>query len=236
MRTPHKRAVGFFKEAFSSALIAPIIFIFIYGGIFFLIRGSAPTPHELTEHFASLYSRYGYEIIFFGSMLEGLVLINFVVPGATAVILGAIFARTGQVDLNLVILAASCGAIVGYTMDYFLGRFGFGKIIDRFGFSSALNRAKVQIDRSAIKTFSLGFIHPNLGSLTALAAGTLKMAFKKFFPKMAVITFAWFTIWGISIFILGEIFLELISRYFFVVIFLTLIFWMGSLLVDSKKR
>lgn len=201
-----------------------------------MIRGSAPTPHQLIEHFASLYKRYGYEIIFFGSMLEALVLINFVVPGATAVILGAIFARTGQVNLTIAIVTAASGAMIGYLMDYFLGYFGFGQITDKFGFGSALNKAKLQIEKAAVKTFILGFIHPNLGSLTALASGTLKMDLRKFFPPMLVITFGWFTIWGVTIFIFGKVFLEIISRYFFVVVFITLAAWVGSLLVSGKKK
>lgn len=235
MSKMRKFATSFAKAAFSSALIIPILFLVFYSLIFFVIRGAAPTPQELVNHFASLYARYGYEIIFFGSMFEALVLINFVVPGATAVILGAVFAKTGQVNLAIAILAAASGASIGYVIDYFLGAYGFGQIIEKLGYTSALEKVRTQIEKSALRAFLIGFIHPNLGCLTSLASGTLNLSFKKFALLMLITTFIWYTIWGVLIFILGEVFLEVISKYLFFVVFATIAIWILVILINKKR-
>lgn len=236
MQRLQRFAANFAKAAFSSALIIPILFLVFYSVIFFIIRGAAPTPQELIQHFASLYARYGYEIIFFGSLFEALVLINFVVPGATAVILGAVFAKTGQVNLSIAILAAASGASIGYVIDYFLGAYGFGQIIEKLGYTQALEKVRSQIEKSAPRAFLIGFIHPNLGCLTSLASGTINMAFKKFALLMLITTFIWYTVWGTLIFLLGEVFLEAISRYLFWVVFITIAIWILVILINKRSK
>src|SRR6185369_4016997 len=83
-------------------LILPIGLLLTYIVFLVVARRVVPTSDELVLVFQDLYSRYGYEIIFVSALLEGLVLINLFVPGMVALALGAIFARTGQIDLTLV--------------------------------------------------------------------------------------------------------------------------------------
>lgn len=204
------RVLGIF---FSSALITPLILISIYVVILFLIKGTALTPEQIITHFASLYARYGYEIIFLGALLEALVVINFFVPGVTIVVLGAVFARSGQVHLTYGILSAIAGATLGFIIDFFLGYFGFYHIINKLGYASALTKAKKQLERSSVRTFALGFIHPNIGSFVSTAAGITRMNFGNFFVLTICSTTAWLSFWGMLVFAFGRVFLAILTKY-----------------------
>lgn len=220
---------------FSSALIAPLFLIVVYIAILFILKGSALTPSAVVEHFASLYERYGYEIIFMGAFLESLVVINFFVPGATIVVLGAVFASSGYVDLTYAVISAATGSILGFTIDYLLGYFGFSGIINRFGYGATLKKAKKQLDDSSVRTFALGFIHPNIGSFISAAAGTIGMKFVNFFILALFSTLTWSSIWGLVIFAFGDIFLKILTRYTPLLVILILSIWVLLALYQKNQ-
>lgn len=226
---------NYLRRVFTTALIAPIILISIYTGFLFFLRGAIPSSAEIISHFAALYERFGYEIIFLGALLESLIVINFFVPGALTVALGAIFARSGQLDLAIAVLVASSAAMIGFIIDFILGYFGFGEIIKKLGYSSALQKVKRQIEKSGIKSFSLGFIHPNIGSLVSLAAGTLKIRFSTFVVLGFLSTIAWVSFWGLLIFSFGDIFLLILTRYVYVVVLLVLSVWILTIIYGRSK-
>jgi len=221
---------------FSSALIAPLVLITVYLGVLFLIKGTTLTPDQVISHFASLYSRYGYEIIFAGALMEALVVINFFVPGITIVVLGAVFARSGQVHLTYGILAAAVGSIVGFMIDFALGYFGFYHIVNRLGYGLALTKAKGQIDKSAVRTFALGFIHPDIGSFIATAAGILRMNFVNFLVLTTFSTLAWVSFWGLLVFAFGRVFLTILTKYTLVLVILVFSVWVLLTIYENSKE
>ena len=209
----------------TTELLVPVLLIALYVAFLVALRGVLPEPEELISTLSSLYARFGYEIIFIGAMLEALVLVNFFLPGITALALGAVFARAGQLDLTFAVLVASMGAILGYLVDFILGYYGFGRIIKRMGYLNPNGRIYQQLERNRIRSSILGFIHPNLGSFLALTAGTLKLNFFKFFFLASISTLAWVTIWGILVFALGEIFLTILTKYFILILLLVISIW-----------
>lgn len=227
-----KKVLGVF---FSSALIAPLILIAVYIAVLFLIRGTTLTPAQVIAHFGSLYERYGYEIIFTGALVEALAVINFFVPGVTIVVLGAVFASSGQVDLTYAILAATAGSLLGFTIDYLLGYFGFSEIIKKLGYTPALQKAKSQLGKSAVKSMALGFIHPNIASFVSLAAGVTKMEMSTFVVLGFFATLAWTSIWGILVFSFGQVFLTILTKYTTVLVILVISLWALLTLYERKK-
>lgn len=216
------------------SLILPIVVISFYIAFLIIIRQSLPSSKDFVSQLSSLYGRYGYEIVFLGSMLEALVVINFFAPGAVAMGLGAVFARSGQLDLTLAILAAVLGAIIGYTLDFILGLWGFSAFLEKSDFGKALGKVRNRLEKSKMRSLSLGFIHPNIGSFGALAAGTLKMHFIKFLPVAAFSTIFWYSLWGILVFVLGEVFLIILTKYAFLLILLALSVWILKILFNKK--
>lgn len=194
-----------------------------------------PGSKDFTSYLSSLYGRYGYEIVFLASILEALVVINFFAPGAVAMGLGAVFARSGQMDLTLAILVATAGAIIGYALDFMLGLWGFSAILEKSDFGKGLDKIKSRLEKSRMRSLSLGFIHPNIGSLLSLAAGTLKMHFMQFLILALLSTLVWYGLWGILVFAFGEVFLVILTRYVFLLILLALSIWILSV-VYGKRR
>ena len=220
----------------STELIIPVVLTVLYVGFLIAFRGSIPTSEELISHLAGLYERFGYEVIFIGAMLEALVVINLFVPGSVAVAFGAIFARSGQVDLTWAVLAAALGAIVGYTLDFILGYFGFGRIVKRLDYGGVLAKISRQVEKNDVTTFILGFIHPNIGSFISFAAGTLRTSFITFLILSILCTFAWVSFWAILVFALGDVFLIILTKYIWVVVLLVLSIWLLSSLYGRAKE
>lgn len=224
-----------FKLIFSSSLFIPITLVVSYVSVLFYFRGSIPTIAEIMSHFAQLYQSYGYEIIFVGALLEALILVNFFIPGATAVALGAIFARSGHIDLSLVITCAVLGGMFGYTLDFILGYFGFGEIIKKLGYGKFLDKARNQIQHASARTFGLGFIHPNIASFLSLAAGTSKIKLLDFLVPSFLATIAWVSIWGLLIYALGEIFLTILTRYTAILAITIVSIWVLFTFYERRK-
>lgn len=231
-----KKLLDLLKLSISLETLVPLIVIISYVLLLIILRGALPTPNELISHAASLYERFGYEVIFTGAALEAMVLINLVVPGITAVALGAVFARSGQTDLAYVIAAASLGAMLGYILDFFLGYFGFGKILKKIGQESVLNKARQNLEKSGIKSFGLGFVHPDVGSFMALAAGTLRMKFIEFMILSVLSTVFWVSFWGLVIFALGDIFLIVLTKYFSILVVMLISAWILINIHSKIKR
>lgn len=216
--------------------IFPTLCIIIYVVFLILIKRSYPTSEEFLNNISSFYGRFGYEIIFLGSMLEALILINLFVPGVVALGLGAVFARAGELDLTVGIILAVSGALLGYVLDFALGFFGFFEIVKELGWNKALEKVRVELQKSTVRSFSLGFIHPNIGAIVSVASGTLRMNFVKFLSLSFLSTLAWYSLWGILGFALGEVFLTLFTKYAFIIMFFILSVWVLTILYGRWSR
>ena len=74
--------------------------------------------HHPHPHLAALIEQYGYIVTFFGTVLEG----------ELVVVLSAMAAHMGYLSLPLVILVSTLGAVTGDTLFFFLGR-NYGRVI-----------------------------------------------------------------------------------------------------------
>lgn len=221
---------------FSTDLLAPLALVVFYVIFLIIIKGVVPSSEEIIANAQSLYSRYGYELIFFGALFESLVLVNLLAPGSLAIGLGAVFARVGVLDLTTAVLSAILGAVLAVIIDYYLGYFGFSKVLTRFGLGKILLNAKQRLEKDPIKSFSLGFIHPNVGAIVSLAAGASKIKFKYFLGLATVSTAAWLSFWGILIYILGEVFLKILTKYFPLLAILFICIWVLSILYSKRRK
>ena len=79
--------------------------------------------HALVEWLGGLYSQYGYLIVFLGSLGENTAFVGLILPGGTLALLGAFYARAGTLHIGWVIFFAWIGTVLGYHVDYLIGRF-----------------------------------------------------------------------------------------------------------------
>ena len=83
--------------------------------------------HALIEWLGGLYSQYGYLIVFLGSLGENTAFVGLILPGGTLALLGAFYARAGTLNIGWVIFFAWIGTVLGYHVDYLVGRFLLGR-------------------------------------------------------------------------------------------------------------
>src|SRR5437588_11329253 len=96
--------------------------------------------NEWIERLGEFYNDYGYLTVFLGTLGENTALLGLLLPGNSLALLGAVYARLGTLNLGWVILLATLGTILGYHIDYFLGRFVLARVATRW--STRKNRAK----------------------------------------------------------------------------------------------
>lgn len=203
----------FIQMIVGSDLILPAFLLIAYAVFLFIIRGILPTSEELLTLFSKYYATYGYEILFVAALLESLVLINLFAPGQVALALGIVFSRTGETQLPLVILAVSCGVIVGFIIDYLVGYYGFGDVLKHFGQGSVFDKAKKELKKNGGRSIFISFINPNLGAYMSLAAGASKLEITVFgFIALFSILF-WVIAWSLLVYALGDVVLVIIKKY-----------------------
>ena len=188
---------------------------------------------QIINFLSGAYGNFGYEIVAVASMLEALILVNFFTPGVLAIALGAVFAES-RVDLSLAIISGAAGAILGYTIDFALGRFGFASLLEKMGYKRFIEVVKSKVENFDWKTQSLGFIHPNIAGPMSFAAGILRWDFKKFIALASLSTLIWYILWGLLIFALGDVFLTIFSKYVFLLFVLVGAIWILVLFFGRK--
>ena len=216
----------FLSLIFSTSLLPPLIFLGLYIVILVFLYGALPSPDEIVDHLQNLYGRFGYEIIFLGALLEGALLIDLFVPGASIVIFGAVFARTGVIEFPLYLLSAFLGFTTGFFIDYLLGYFGFSNLFKKLGMGQELERAKEKLKKMGGKAFLLGYFHPDVATLFVTAAGIIRLPLREFFIYNFLAGSFWLIFWSTIAYFFGEALIDLIRRFFIAVLIGSSAIWL----------
>ena len=106
-----------------------------------------------------------------------------VVPSETSVILAGVIAGTGDLVLVLVILFAGAGAVLGDNVSYWIGRTAGPWVVERFFKGERRKRidwAEKQIEERGPYLIVVGRFIPGGRTAITLAAGLLRMSWRKF--------------------------------------------------------
>lgn len=222
----------FTQMVIGSDIILPAFLLIAYAVFLFFIRGILPTSEELVNLFSKYYATYGYEILFVAALLESLVLINLFAPGQVALALGIVFARTGETELPLVMLAVISGIVIGFTVDYLVGYYGFSDLLKRFGQGGVFDKAKQELKKNGGRSIFISFINPNLGAYMSLAAGASRLEITMFGLISLFSICFWVISWSLLIYALGDMVLVIIKKY---TLLLSMIF-IGILIVSLTYK
>src|SRR3989344_435420 len=222
-----------FKEKIPETLgiALPLIFYFIF---FIFVKGRIPDAETFLEFIKDLYKTYGYYLVFFGALLEGMFLVGLYVPGSVTGLLGASLSKTGVVQYPIVLVLAAFGLVIAYSINYLLGRYGWYHVMARLGFGKGLNVAKDKLEKHQAKTIFLGYIHPGSASFLSTAAGILKIPFKRFIILSFLAQSLWGILWGSLAYFLGLPMVEFILKYFVFVLPTILAIWVVRKIVIKK--
>jgi membrane protein DedA with SNARE-associated domain len=159
--------------------------------------------HELTQ----LISQYGYWVVM---LFVGVESIGIPVPGETMLLAAAIYAgTTHNLDISLVIAAASVGAVIGDNIGYWFGReFGY-ELVLRFGRYIHLDQRKMKLGmylflKHGGKVVFFGRFVAVLRAFAALLAGINQMDWRRFLVANVAGGVTWAMIIGLAGYNLGK--------------------------------
>lgn len=221
------------KKVFSS-FILPVSILIIILSILVWIGMSLPSQDHIMRVVQELYHQFGYLIVFCAGMVEATFLVGMYLPGSTAVLLGAVMARLGSVSLPFIILFGTGGMLLGYSLNYVLGRYGWYHVLLRFGMEQPLKKAEQKLATYGSKVFLVGYLAPNGGAFLSTAAGIGKMPYQKFIALSLLSQLLWSTLWGVLAYLFGAAFIEVFFTYTAVIIYLIFGTWLLRLFVRKK--
>lgn len=150
---------------------------------------------------------WGYWVVLVAVMIETM---GVPFPGETALLAAAIYAGTGRpLSIELVILAAAIGAILGDNFGYSVGRFGGYPLVRRvmrvFRIpASALDGGQAYFARHGDKTVFIGRFVSILRVAVAFLAGVNRMPWRRFLVWNALGGITWAITFGMLGYTLGR--------------------------------
>jgi membrane protein DedA with SNARE-associated domain len=122
------------------------------------------------------------------------------VPGETILILGAVYAGTGRLNIVLVALLGFCGAVVGDNIGFAIGHFGGRRLVERYGryiflTPERLDKTTAFFERHGGKIIVIARFIEGLRQANGIIAGTTGMHWARFLLFNAIGAALWVAVW-----------------------------------------
>lgn len=177
-------------------LAMPLFFGILFGSLFVIWKVfNLPSNEELIKIATVWFDRYGLPIVFLSSIVEGVLLVGNYFPGVFVIFLGVILASTISQAMKVVI-AATLGLFISHIFNYALGKYGWYKLLVKFGMKGAVEQARKRLVKRGPIAIISSYWLPNLGALTDTAAGIMHMPFRIFIKYSVISTIMWNAIAG----------------------------------------
>ena len=182
---------------------------------------------------------YGYWAVFVFVAIES---IGIPFPGETMLLVAAIDAgTTHQLSIVLVILAATCGAILGDNLGFWIGREGGYRLLRRYGRYIGFNERRVKLGlylfrKHGGKIVFFGRFVAVLRAWAAFLAGVNRMQWSRFLLFNALGGMIWATLYGLGGYFLGEEIHRLTGPVGIVTIVLAVLIIIASLIFVRRQE
>ena len=180
------------------SLLALYISLFIVWEIFDL-----PAAQELGQMVKEWFGTYGLPALFISSIIEGGLLIGSYFPGVFVIFIGITLADS-IAEAAAAVAVATVGLYIAHCGNYILGKYGWYRLLVKFGLRTAIERTKEKLEaRGPIAIFSSYWL-PSAGALTDTAAGIMHMPFRTFLLYSLAASIFWNTLVGTLVYVLGD--------------------------------
>jgi membrane protein DedA with SNARE-associated domain len=191
-------------------LITMVVFVAIYRML------GLPSPEEFLSIAKHFYEDYGILVVFLAAVVEGILGVNWYLPGSAIVALGVILHAGDPLGAILVIIVASIGFLVAYILDYYIGKFALYSFLSWLGIEGPLRRMRGKLEAKGPQILLSACIHPNIGALAATSAGILRVQIWRFMMLITAGILFWNAIWGVLVYFMGEVILEVAGMWILV--------------------
>ncbi len=154
-----------------------------------------------------LLRQYGYGLVGIVIMLESM---GLPLPGESLMIGSAIYcATTGRLDIWLLLLVATAGAVIGDNLGYVIGRTLGARVLVRYGTHIGLTERRMTLGRYLFNRYGgyvvfLGRFVVLLRTLAAALAGASHMEWSRFLLFNALGGASWCLLYGGGAYVLGN--------------------------------
>lgn len=169
---------------------------------------AAATPHlpGILHSLEPTLNNYGYLAVFWFVLLEDF---GVPVPGETILVLGAVYAGAGRLNVALVGLLGFCGAVVGDNIGFAIGHFGGRRLVDRFGHYILLtpervDKAQAFFERHGGKIIAVARFIEGLRQANGIIAGISGLHWAKFLAFNALGAALWVGVWTTIGYVSGD--------------------------------
>jgi len=195
--------------------------------------------HAATTDLQHFLMTYGYLAVFVFVAIES---IGIPFPGETMLLVAAIDAgTTHQLSIVLVIIAATCGAILGDNLGFWIGREGGYRLVRRYGRYIGFNERRVKLGLYLFRTQGgkivfFGRFVAVLRAWAAFLAGVNRMQWSRFLVFNALGGVSWATLYGLGGYFLGEEIHRLTGPVGIVTIVLAVLIIIASLIFVRRQE
>ncbi len=161
---------------------------------------SATAVHQLPGFLHSLeptLNQFGYLAVSAVVLIEDF---GVPLPGETILILGAVYAGTGRLNVVLVGVLGFLGAVVGDNIGFAIGHFGGRRLVERFGRYVLLTPARIDeatrfFERHGAWIIVVARFIEGLRQANGIIAGTTGMHWARFLAFNAIGAALWVAVW-----------------------------------------
>ena len=162
-----------------------------------------PLSDILAEYVGKWFGAYGLVALLISATIEGMLLFGGYFPGVFVIFVSVIVANSISEAITR-IAVGTLGLFVAHIFNYLLGRYGWYRILAKFGLKSSIEEASNKlVKRGPIAIFS-SYWMPSISALTDTAAGILQMPFKKFVIYSFLSMVFWNTLAGVMVYFVGN--------------------------------
>lgn len=213
-------------------LLAPLCILLFFVAVGFLWKlFNFPSEEQLIPIIKSYFDTYGILLVFIASILESAFVLGVYAPGGLVIFLGVIFSAGDPYRAGIIVLSVILGFLVGFTFDFYVGKFGWYRFLSHFGFGKTLEKTKQRIQKYGLSIPWLLYHNPDTGSFVATAYGILKFSYKKFLSISIFPIIFWCIFWGVLAYVLGMDALKIMGYKTLVVILLV---WIIARIIETK--
>ena len=193
-------------------LVSFLVFVIIYRFL------GLPEGQELIEIGRYHYQHYGYITIFVASLIEGLLVLNWYLPGSFVIVLGVILSSGDPLRAIIMVAIITFAFFITSVINYAFGRYAWYKFLLFLGLRVPLGKMKQKVQKHGLLLIFTTYFHPNVGALTALSSGILRLSFIRFLGYSIIALIFWNILWGSIIYFTGPIILKLLHLSFLIVV------------------
>jgi membrane-associated protein len=183
------------------------------------------------------YGNYVYIILFLVIFMEtGLVLTPFL-PGDSLLFIAGTFAAAGALNVYVLFLILALAAVLGDTVNYWIGHFFGEKVFSRFIKREYMDRTKSFFDRYGKSTIVIARFVPIVRTLAPFVAGVGRMNYFAFISYNVIGGVAWVALFVFAGFFFGNItFVKNNLKFFVVLIILVSVIPMLVEYIKHKRK